>query len=92
MHGGDTEKFQGNNIQGIERFVPYKLLRKNPHPEYYNKEVKRLKSKVRKAYNRKKLGKPHLEEMKQLSRQLLAAKKSAQETFFRSVLNKEGKC
>ena len=30
--------------------------------------------------------------MKQLSRQLLATKKSAQETFFRSVLNKEGKC
>ena len=51
-------------------------------PEYYNKEIKRLKSKVRKAYNRRKLGAHYLEEMKQLSKQLLAAKKSAQETIF----------
>jgi hypothetical protein len=39
----------------IERFVPRKTLRKNSDPEYYNKEIKRLKSKVRKAYNRRKL-------------------------------------
>jgi hypothetical protein len=65
----------------IERFVPHKILRKNPDPEYYNKEIKRLKSKVRKAYDRGKLGVNYLEELKQLSKQLLAAKKSAQETF-----------
>ena len=27
----------------IERFVPHEILRKNPDPEYYNKEVKQLK-------------------------------------------------
>ena len=42
--------------ESIERFVPHKTLRKNSDPEYYNKEIKRLKSKVRKEYNRRKLG------------------------------------
>ena len=46
-----------NNLKNIvceslERFVPHKILRKNSDPEYYNKEIKRLKSKVRKAYKR----------------------------------------
>jgi hypothetical protein len=43
-------------FEGIERFVPHKILKRNPDPEYYNKEVKRLKVKVRRAYNRRKLG------------------------------------
>jgi hypothetical protein len=76
----------------IERFVPHKILRKNPDPEYYNKEMKRLKSKVRKAYNRRKLGVHYLEKLKQLSKQLLAGKKSKQEAFLKSILSKEGKC
>jgi hypothetical protein len=29
--------------EGIECFVPHKILRKISDPEYYNKEVKRLK-------------------------------------------------
>jgi hypothetical protein len=52
MHGGDMEKFQGNSIRESQTIVPHKLLRKNPDPEYYNKEVKQLKLKVRKEYNR----------------------------------------
>jgi len=76
----------------IERFVPHKILRKNSDPEYYNTEIKRLKSKVRKAYDRRKLVAHYLEDMKQLSKQLLAAKKSAQEAFLKSKLTKEGKC
>jgi hypothetical protein len=51
-----------------------------------------LKSKVRKAYNRRKLGVHYLEKLKQLSKQLLAAKKSAQEAFLKSILSKEGRC
>jgi len=85
-NGSCVEEIRNNlkNIvyECIERFVPRKILRKNLDPEYYNKEIKRLKSKVRKAYNRRKLGAHYLEEMKQLSKQLLAAKKSAQETIF----------
>jgi hypothetical protein len=94
-NGSSVEEIWNNykNIvyESIERFVPHKILRKNSDPEYYNKEIKRLKSKVRKAYNRSRLGEHHMEELKQLSKQLLAAKKSAQETL-KSVLSKEGKC
>ena len=83
-----------NNIvyESMERFVPHKTLRKNSDPEYYNKEIKQLKSKVRKEYNRRKLGVHGTEKLRQLSKQLLAAKKSAQEAFLKSVLSNEGKC
>jgi hypothetical protein len=58
----------GNNIQhiwrnfknivheSVGRFVPHKILKINSDPEYYNKDVKRLKTKVRNAHNRRKLG------------------------------------
>ena len=62
--------------ESIERFMPHKTLRKNSDPKYYNKEIKQLKSKVRKAYNRRKLGVHCTEKLKQLSKQVLAAKKS----------------
>jgi hypothetical protein len=95
-NGSSVEETWNNykNIvyESIERFVPNKILRKNLDPEYYNKEIKRLKSNVRKAYNRRKLGAHHMEELKQLSKQLLAAKKSAQEVFLKTILSKEGKC
>jgi hypothetical protein len=45
----------------IELFVPRKILRKYSDPEYYNKEIKRLKSKVRKTYNRRNLGVHYVE-------------------------------
>ncbi|PNF22847.1 hypothetical protein B7P43_G18087 [Cryptotermes secundus] len=38
--------FKGLVFEGIERFVPHKILKQNPDPEYYNKEVKRLKVKL----------------------------------------------
>ena len=86
-----------NNFKNIvyestERFVPHKTHRKNSDPEYYNKDIKRLKSKVTKEYNRRKLGVHCTEKLRQLSKQLLAAKKSAQEAFLKSILSKEGKC
>jgi len=43
-------------FKSINCFVPHKILRKNPDPENYNKEVKRLKVKVRREHNKKKLG------------------------------------
>ena len=72
--------------------MPQKILSKNPDPEYYNKEVKRLKVKVRKMYNMRKFGQTYQEELKRLSKDLLVAKKKAQETFLRSVLQNEGRC
>ena len=73
--------------------MPHKTLRKNSDLEYYNMEIKRLKSKVRKEYNGRKLGVHCTEKLKKtISKQLLAAKKSEQEAFLKSVLTKEGKC
>jgi len=94
---GSSVEERWNNFKNIvceslERFVPCKILRKNSDPEYYNKEIKRLKSKVRKVYNRRKLGIHHMEELQQLSRKLLAAKKATQEAFLKSLLRREDKC
>jgi hypothetical protein len=41
------------------------------------------------AYNIRKLGIHHMEELQQLSKKLLAAKKEA---FLKSLLSREGKC
>jgi hypothetical protein len=46
------DNFKNIVYETIERFVPHKILRKNSDPEYYNKEIKRLKSKVRKTYKK----------------------------------------
>jgi len=43
------KNFKDIVFEGIERFVPHKILKPNPDPEYYNKEVRRLKVKVRRA-------------------------------------------
>jgi hypothetical protein len=43
-------------FEGTECFVPHRILSKNPDPEYYNKEVKWLKVKVRRVHNKKKFG------------------------------------
>jgi len=95
-NGSSVEEIWNNfkNIvyESLERFVPHKTLRKISDPEYYNKEIKRLESNVRKAYNIRKSGVHCTEKLKQLSKQLLAAKKSAQEAFLKSLLSKEGKC
>jgi len=69
--------------ESVVRFVPHKILRKNSDAEYYNKDIKRLKVKVRKACNSGKLGVQCMEKLKHLSKQLLAAKKEA---FLKSIL------
>ncbi|PNF22005.1 hypothetical protein B7P43_G17606 [Cryptotermes secundus] len=56
--------FKNIILESIETFIPHKILRKNSDPEYYIKEVRKLKIKLR---------------------------KTAQETFLRSVLKNEGK-
>jgi len=33
------EKFHGKFFESIERFIPHKILKPNPDPEYNNKEV-----------------------------------------------------
>ena len=59
--------FKSIVMEGIEVFVPHKTLKQNPDPEFYNKEVKRLKRKDRKAYSRRKQGEHCIHELKPLS-------------------------
>ena len=53
-------------FEGTKRYVPQKILRKNPDPEYYNKEVKRLNVKARKMYNERKSGQSYQVDLKRL--------------------------
>jgi hypothetical protein len=46
------KNFKDIIFEDTKSYVPKKILSKNPDPEYYNKEVKRLKVKVRKMYNK----------------------------------------
>ena len=55
-------------FEGIKHYVAKKILGKNLDPEYYDKEVKQLKVKVRKTYNKRKYGQPYPADMKQLSK------------------------
>ena len=79
-------------FEGIKRYVPQKILSKILDPEYYNKEVKQLKVKVRKMYNKRKFEHPYQADLKWLSTELLVAKKKAQKTFLRSVFQNKGRC
>ena len=86
------ENYKNVIFEGIDRYVPHKALSKNPDSEYCNREVKWLKVKVRKMYNRSKLGEQYLAELRRLSKELLVAKKTAQEKLLRSVLQNDGRC
>ena len=70
MRTGDMEKFKDKIFEGIKFYVPQKILNKNPYPEYCNKEVKRLKIKVRKMYNKRTFWQPYQAEVKFLSKEL----------------------
>ena len=70
-------------FENIDRFVPHKILRKTPDPEYYKMKVKWLKVKVIGVYKRI-LGQRYNVELKRLSKELLAApppKKNARKHF-----------
>ena len=85
------KNFKSIVMEGIEVFVPHKTLKQNPDLEFYNKEVKHLKRKVRKAYSRRKQGEEYIHELKQLSQKLLlSVKRKAQETYLHSLLQNEG--
>jgi hypothetical protein len=48
-NGGCVEEvwnnFKSIILQGNERFIPHRILRKNADPDYYNKEVEKLDEK-----------------------------------------------
>jgi hypothetical protein len=85
------ENFKNLVYEGIGCFVPQKILRQNSDPEYHNKEIRLVKCKVRKAYNKRSLGVSYKEELRCISKLLITAKKAAQETFLNKILRNEGR-
>ena len=84
------KSFKETVFKSIDHFVPHKILRKNPDPEYYNKEVKQL---MAKSTQQEKIRTVISRELKRLSKEWRAVKKkTAQQTFLRSVLRNEGNC
>jgi hypothetical protein len=75
-------------FKGIERFVPHKILKANPDPEYYNKKVKRLKVKFRKAYNRRKLGEHYKADLKGLFNKIVDSEKKSTGNFLELCFTK----
>jgi len=78
-------------FEGIKLYAYKKNLSKNPDPGYYIKEAKGLNLKKRNIYNKRKFEQTYQTEMKRLSKKLLVAKRKAQETLLRSVLQNEGR-
>jgi hypothetical protein len=52
---GIWKSYRDTVFEGMERSVPHRSLSKNSDPEYYDREVKWLKVKVREVYSKRKL-------------------------------------
>jgi hypothetical protein len=70
--------------KGIKTFVPHKVPRKKSDPEYNTTQVKRLKLKVRKAYNRRKLGQQYQEELKRLTKPVVISQEKCTGIIFKT--------
>jgi hypothetical protein len=68
----------------MKRYVPENILSEILDLERFNKDVKQLKVKVRKVYKKRKFGQPYQTELKLLFKELLVAKRKAQENLLRS--------
>jgi hypothetical protein len=70
---GNGKCFKEIIFENIDHFVSYKILRKKPVPEHYNKEDKRLTVKVKTIHSERKLGQRYKVELKKLSEEELKA-------------------
>ena len=94
-NGSNVEEIWNNlkNIiyESIEQFVRNKTLRKISDPEYYNKEIKRLKSKVRKE-NNKKIRSTLYREIEKTIKAATCIQEIGTGGILKKIQNKECKC
>ena len=69
------ENFKDIIFEGIKCFVPHKNVKPKLDHDYYNKEIRRLKVKVRRAYSKRKLGDHFQEELRRLSKKTVDCEK-----------------
>lgn len=61
-----------------QRFIPFKTVKRNSDPEYYNAKIRRMKRKMRRAYNDRHRSETHLMKFYNLFKELETKKKIAQ--------------
>ena len=80
-----------NIVNGaIDKFVPFKVLKQNPGQEYYTREIRRLKRKLKKAYNKRRDSYMHMQKFKLLSKELININKAAHENYMLNLLGGSG--
>lgn len=95
MAEGDVNKkwdMYKNLMQEIaEEFIPSKTISENSDPEYYNKEVKALKKKVRQAYIKYRRHNASKEELERMREKLENAKAEALNEYLIEIMQKNNK-
>lgn len=70
----------------LDKYVPCKILKSNSDPEYFNGAIRRLKRKVRLAFNRRHRSIADMIKFKKYYKELEKEKKIAHELFLRNML------
>jgi hypothetical protein len=68
------------------KFIPFKILTKNPDPEFFTKHLKMVKRKCRKLYTHRNKNKQTKEAFKKISNELKQKKKVAHDNFVEKLL------
>jgi hypothetical protein len=68
-------------------FIPEKTMKENRDPTYYNKEVKTLKIKARRIYNKCKRNKKKLSELENVRNELEEAKSRALDSYLAEIMD-----
>ncbi len=76
--------------KALQKFVPCKILKYNPDPEYYNAKIRIMKRITRKAYKNRKRSSEHTNIFRNRSKELEREKKIAQEADFLNILDGKG--
>lgn len=74
----------------MQTFVPCKLLKSNPDPEYYNAKIRCMKRKTRKAFRNRHISDNHMSLFRSYSKALEKEKKIAEERHLKYILDADG--
>ncbi len=74
-------------FEALQKFVPCKILKNNPDPEYYTAKIRRMKRITRKAFKNRKRSSEHMNIFRNRSKELEREKKIAQEAYLKNILD-----
>ncbi len=76
--------------EALQKFVPCKILKNNPDPEYYIANIRRMKRITRKAFKNRKRSSEHINIFRNRSKELERKKKIVQEAYLKNILDGKG--